>query len=135
MAVWGFGAYYNGSKVKNKEQDFVSKGYAFVGWDEKDAPALYRMLDSIKAGDIVYIKAFVPKSKKLTIKAVGIVTDTHKKIDKDLGTGIKVKWKKEGFEPFTKDITDEMYRNNVFNNTLYEEYNEKIINTLIDRLL
>jgi hypothetical protein len=51
------------------------------------------MFDSIKIGDIVYIKSFVPKTKQLHIKAIGIVTSTEKKTSNSLGIGIPVQWK------------------------------------------
>lgn len=44
------------------------------------------------------------------------------KIDEklDLGKGITADWLGKGKEEI--DISPEMYKNNVFNNTLYEEY-------------
>ena len=133
MAIWGIGAYYKGAINEDKTDEFINNGYAYIGWNEKEAPALYRMFDSIKIGDIIFIQAFVPRSKKLTIKALGIVTDTKKQIN-GLGTGIKVAWKKD-FKSFSTVATQEIYRNNVFNNTLYEEFNESISKRIIDALL
>lgn len=133
MAIWGIGAYYKGKDKNDKTEDFLTKKCAYVGWSEDEAPALHRMLDSVKIGDIIFIKGFYPRLKKLSIKAVGIVTDTKKQID-GLGTGVKVKWK-EDFNPFSVIITSEIYRNNVFNNTLYEEFNKSISEKLIEALL
>lgn len=134
MAVWGIGAYYKGSIPADKTAEFLKDGYAYIGWDETEASALYQMFDSIKFGDIIYIKSFVPRTKQLHIKAIGIVINTVKKRSKSLGTGISVRWKKD-FTPIIINITPQIFRNNVFNNTLYEEFNEEIIRSLIDALI
>ena len=93
MAVWGIGAYYKGSNSSDKTAEFLNDGCAYIGWDETEVSALYWMFDSIKIGDIVYIKSFVPKTKQLHIKAIGIVTSTEKKTSNSLGIGIPVQWK------------------------------------------
>jgi hypothetical protein len=59
-------------------------------------------------------------SQELIIKAVGIVVDDTIEDKGNLGKGITVKWLWTGNEKIA--ITPEMYKNNVFNNTLYEEY-------------
>lgn len=92
------------------------------------------MFDSIKSGDIVYIKSFTPKTKELHIKAVGLVKDTTKKHYDSLGTGVKAIWK-ENFQPFSITIDDKMYKNNVFNNTLFEEFNTNIIEQIIKSIM
>lgn len=134
MAVWGIGAYYRNSSPVDKTTEFLNDGCAYIGWDETEASALYRMFDSIKIGDIMYIKSFVPKTKQLHIKAIGIVINTEKKTSDHLGTGISVQWK-QNFLPFTISITPQIYRNNVFNNTLFEEFNKEIIYKIVDELL
>lgn len=134
MAVWGIGAYYKGDNSIDKTQDFINQGFACIGWEEKDAPALYQMIKSVKTGDIIYIKSFTPNQKQLYIKAVGIVTDNYKK-HTDLGYGVKVKWKKDFNKAVKLSVSSEMYRNNVFSNTLYEEYNENIISQLVDIIM
>lgn len=134
MAVWGIGAYYKSSSPEDKTKDFLNDSCAYIGWNETEAPALYRMFDSIKVGDLIYIKSFVPKEKQLHIKAVGIVINTEKKTSSLLGTGISVRWKQE-FKPITITVTAKIYRNNVFNNTLFEEFNKVIIQRLVDELI
>lgn len=134
MAVWGIGAYYKGDNGTDKTQDFINQGFACIGWSENDAPALYQMIKSVKIGDIIYIKSFTPNQKQLCVKAVGIVTDNCKNHDR-LGYGVKVKWKKEFSESINITVSSEMYRNNVFNNTMYEEYNENIISKLVDIIM
>lgn len=133
MAVWGIGSYYKNLSPKDRTKDYINDGCAYIGWNESEASALYRMLDSVKSGDIIYIKSFSTKKKNLIIKAVGIVTDTKKGESELLGTSIGVKWKMD-FKPEKIDVTPEIYRNNVFNNTLYEEYNSVIIKKVIDAI-
>ncbi len=134
MAIWGIGAFYNSAEPADKTEEFINNDCACIGWNNDEAPALHLMLNSIKLGDIMYIKSFIPKTKQLNIKAVGIVNDTMKKPYENLGTGVSVIWK-EDFEPFTIAIDNAMYKNNVFNNTLYEEYNLEIINKIIDTFI
>ncbi len=134
MAVWGIGAYYKNSSPADKTDEFLNDKRAYIGWNEPDAPALYRMFDSIKAGDLIYIKSFAPKTKQMQIKAVGIVKDTKKEASDSLGTGIEVCWK-QCFTPSTIKVTTQFYRNNVFNNTLYEEFNDNIIQKVIEGLM
>lgn len=134
MAVWGIGSYYKGTINPDKTDDFIKESRAFIGWDCCNAPSLHYMLSTVKLGDIVYIKSFIPKSKTLHIKAVGIVNDVNKNISNELGTGVGVKWK-DGFEPVTIEITEKAFKNNVYNNTLFEEYDAEIINKLVSELI
>lgn len=130
MAVWGIGAYYTGDKPEDKTQYFIDNECACIGWSKSEAPSLYRMLKSVKLGDIIYIKSFALRNTSVCIKAVGIVTET----DTSENT-VKVKWKRnfKGIEPIT--VTPERYRNNVYGNTLYEEYDSEIINEVIKAVM
>lgn len=130
MAVWAIGAFYSNAEPTDKTEAFLENKCACIGWNKENAPSLHFMFNTIKAGDIIYIKAFVPKTKQLHIKAVGIVNDTAKKSYNDLGTGVSVVWKND-FRPFSITVNDAMYKNNVFNNTLYEEYDINVINKII----
>ena len=134
MAVWGIGAYYKNSSPLDRTKECIRDGCADIGWEESDASALYRMFDSIKAGDLIYIKSFATRTKQLHIKAVGIVINTAKKKSNSLGTGICVRWK-QNFTPIAITVTPQIYRNNVFNNTLFEEFNDVVIQRLADELI
>lgn len=92
------------------------------------------MFDSIKTGDIIYIKSFVLRTKQLHIKAIGIVTGTEKRTSDSLGTGIPVQWK-QNFTPITISVTPQIFKNNVFSNTLFEEFNEEIIRKIVGELM
>ena len=136
LRVWGMGARW-GNKSMVKE--FLEKGYAGIGWLEDEAPSLYSMIREIRAGDIIYIKSFVRKNCSLHIKAIGKVLST-KVSDSDYFRGkdrhisIQVEWFNENELDIVYDFslnTDKNgkidFRNNVYNNTLYREYSDKII--------
>lgn len=137
MAIYGIGAKYERSI--DKMNDFLINNCACIGWEESKAPATHKILKSMKIGDIVYIKSMDISKKKLNVRAIGIVFDD--KVKKySLGNGVQVKWIKSSHQtPLLKlDLTSEMYKNNVFNNTLYEEFNPavqiKVLNELFGSL-
>mgnify|MGYP001076144261 CR=1 FL=1 len=124
MAVYGIGAMY-GRNI-DKKSEFLANHCACIGWKEEEAPALHKMLRKIKVGDFIYIKSFAVMKKELRVKAVGIVINDEREKD-NLGKGVTVKWLWDcGDTPEVINITDEVYKNNVFNNTLYEEFNFNI---------
>jgi hypothetical protein len=118
MAVYGIGAAYGGKR--DKTGDFLKNQCACIGWDEDEAPSLHKMLSKIKISDFIYIKSMSISTKQLIVKAVGIVVDDIIEDKGNLGKGITVHWIWQGKKEIP--ITNEMYKNNVFNNTLYEEY-------------
>ncbi|MGZ0879606.1 hypothetical protein ACWZQY_026945 [Priestia megaterium] len=70
--------------------------------------------------------------KELRVKAVGIVINDEREKDA-LGEGVTVKWLWDcGNTPEIIKITDAVYKNNVFNNTLYEEYNFNIQKRILE---
>mgnify|MGYP004443966433 FL=1 len=125
MSVWGIGAYFD----KDVSDEFIANNHAGIGWAKNDAPALYEIVKKIQRGDLIYIKSLSQTKKQLHIKAVGIVKDL--KMEKDYP--IVVSWKK--LDNKIVEITPEMYRNNVFNNALYEELNVEIIDYVIEQIL
>ena len=72
-------------------------------------------------------------TKSLIIKAVGIVVDDRIEEKGNLGKGVAVNWLWNGKKEIA--ITAEMYKNNVFNNTLYEEYFPEIQMLVLDLAL
>ncbi|WP_439846982.1 hypothetical protein [Bacillus subtilis] len=52
------------------------------------------------------------------------------------GNGVSVKWlwPAEGLGQEKIPITSEMYKNNVFNNTLYEEYNPQVRTSILNKI-
>jgi len=127
MAIYGIGASYDNVDVSAK---FIKKGLACIGWSEADAQPLFAILKHFKIGDIVYIKAHPPQVG-LIIKAVGIVVGDELKADKDLRTGMPVKWLWRGEERMGK--FDDKYP--VRNITLYEEFSRPVQAKVLKLLL
>ena len=91
---------------------------------------MFAILKHFKIGDIVYIKAHPPQVG-LIIKAVGIVVGDELKADKDLRTGMPVKWLWRGEERMGK--FDDKYP--VRNITLYEEFSRPVQAKVLKLLL
>lgn len=149
MAVFGAGAYYyyDGSGI-DVTKDFLEGECFCIGYEKKDASALYEMLRRVKIGDIVYLKSFnmgkkKGESGKLFIKAIGFVVGQNIKSltfcdGSDMGYGRKVKWIKdfsdrEEWVEIKLNVEERV--NNVYANTLYEEYSARIIKMVIDLLV
>jgi hypothetical protein len=130
MAIFGVGAFFNGKT--DVSADFLRAGVACVGWSRQDAPALYKLLERIHAGDIVYIKAH-PPGRKLIVKAIGIVTDAEVKSYRRLGHAVCVRWIWRDKKRFIEKKGAERY--NVRNNTLYEEMSPVVQKFVLDLLL
>jgi len=126
MAMFGIGANYE----EDVSPQFIKKGLACVGWNKRYAQPLHSLLRHIKIGDIIYIKSHPPHIG-LIIKAVGIVTNDEPVADKELGTGIPVKWLWTGDERLGQ--FDDKYP--VRNITLYEEYSRPIQQSVLKLLL
>lgn len=143
MAVFGAGAYYD----VDVTGFFLEQECFCIGYDKGDASALYEMLRRVKIGDIVYVKSFNQGKKgesgKLFIKAIGFVVGRNIKNYKfpnsndDMGYGREVKWVKDfSARSEWKEITlkPEERVNNVYSNTLYEEYSARIVKKIINLL-
>ena len=143
MAVFGAGAYYD----VDVTTDFIEGECFCIGYEKKDASALYEMFRRIKIGDIIYLKSFNMGKKgeagKIFIKAIGFVVGQSIKPlpfsdGDDMGYGRKVKWIKDFSNRedwFEIELNDGERRNNVYANTLYEEYSARIIESVINLLL
>jgi hypothetical protein len=68
MSVYGMGSLFCGTK--EQLDNFVNEGFVCIGWKKEDKPELYAILNNIKIGDIIYIKALPFNSKSMKIKAV-----------------------------------------------------------------
>lgn len=129
MAIYGIGALYSPKDVTG---EFIKRGMACIGWDDRAAQPLHGILKHIKVGDIIYIKAHPPQVG-LIIKAVGIVVSDKVRAVKNLGRGIPVRWvwKEAAMERMGK--LDDKYP--VRNITLYEEFNSQVQRRIVDLLL
>lgn len=140
MAVYGIGAYYDDTDVSC---DFITKECACIGYDKSDASSLYEMLRRMKKGDIIYLKSYSIKGSTVVIKAIGYVIGRN--IEKfnfpntkdSMGYGRKILWKRvfeENEDWIRVPLADEDKKNNVYNNTLYEEYSDTVINKILELL-
>lgn len=126
MAIYGVGAYYD----RDVSSEFISQNLVGVGWDTEEAPELQEYFQSLKAGDIVYIKAAFG-GNDITVKAIGIIRDNIIIRNNGLvSTGRNVKW------IFTQKfvIARPQEKNNVRSNTVYEEFHPVVLEEIISRI-
>jgi len=133
MAIYGIGAYVDGHR--DISQECINEGVAGVGWGDREAPEIHRFLRSLKVGDVVYIKAFVPRSPEVQVKAIGLV-ESDEVLSADqmnglLQIGRRIRWVVTA--PFA--IPKPHERNNVRANTLYEEFHPTVQQEIMRRLL
>ena len=127
MSVFCIGANFN---KKDISQDFIKQGIVGVVWNSNEAPELQDYFQSLKVGDIVYIKsAFV--NSDITVKAIGLIKDSLIIRNNGLvSTGRNVKWL------FTEQfiIPQPKEKNNVRSNTIYEEFHPVALSEIISRI-
>lgn len=130
MKVWGMGTCYGG--YDDKTSTFIKNKIAAIGWSEEDAIDLYAMIRNVEIGDIIYLKSTYPKKSAgriLRIKAIGIVTNPNKKVDKKSAIGVDYI---ENFTPVDLFLKDYKGKNNVYGSTFYQEYNPLIIEKVLE---
>ena len=128
MAIFGFGAFFN--HKEDVSEQFIDGNCACVGWSEEEAPPAHNILRLVRTGDIVFIKAFIPRGGSIMIKAVGIVTE-GKVRNYSLGDGVPVKWVWTGKECIGK-LDDKWPVRGV---TIYEEHHPVVQEKIIELLL
>ena len=131
MSVYGMGSLFGATE--EQLGNFVSEGFACIGWKKKEKPELYEILNSIKIGDIIYIKALPFNSKSMKIKAVGIVTAEPKNTNTHHGyeeceNEIGVKWLKSNIN---KSINIDDSNINKRKGSLFIETNTDYIDKII----
>lgn len=131
MAIYGVGAYYE----QDVSSHFIENSIIGVGWDIMAAPELHQYIRSLKVGDIIYIKAAFG-GQDITVKAIGIIKDDcildYEESDELVQIGRNVFWLST--ERFV--IPKPQEKNNVRNNTIYEEFNpivQKLILKVFDK--
>jgi hypothetical protein len=131
MAIYGVGAYFDGDKDVSGE--FVQNELVGVGWEPGDAPELQEYFKSLKVGDIVYIKAAFGGGD-ITVKGIGIIRDNairgRQDTNKLVSTGRNVAWLNR--EHFV--IRRPKEKNNVRNNTIYEEFHPLVQAEIIKKI-
>ena len=74
MAVYGIGCTYDDIDVS---ENFLSNEQVCIGWEEKEMEYFQGLFREIQNGDIIILKSFDIRKRKLIIKAIGIVKDNE----------------------------------------------------------
>ena len=100
-------------------------------WDNLVAPELHQFVNSLKVGDIVYIKSYSPRSNDIIVKAIGVVKDDGLVTNSSVvRAGRNIKWVvKNNFR-----IPKPKEKNNVRSNTMYEEFHPEVQKVILDKL-
>jgi len=125
MAFYGIGAYQD----RDVSQEFLSNGLIFIGWGPTEAPELVQYMQALRVGDIVYIKSYSPRSPFLFIKGIGIITDADV-IEHNGYIGRRVSWLHQTEFRIPKPAE----KNNVRNNTVYEEFHPAVQREILHRI-
>lgn len=150
MAIYGAGSVWTEGEVM---ENFFANDNFVLGWGYDDAEDLYGLISSVKNGDIIYLKSKSPKSSKMTVKAIGIVSKSlvHYLIAKEkkaaeladeteatrLADGgnlaIGVKWIVK--TPFELDIEEKYGKlTTIRPSSFYEEFLPSVQRVIIDHL-
>lgn len=131
MAVWGIGASWDGRDVS---KEFVGYKTASIGYDEENKSTYHKMIrESVKIGDLIFIKAKHNENGKMRIKAIGVVIDNN--LCKDNGfegqDGIKVYYIKNLTDnPIVIDSPPEYGSTH----TLYKEEKATVVQQIVNLL-
>ncbi len=129
MSVFAFGANYDGRDVF---QDFINNSCVGIGWSYNDNTSGHNIIQSIKAGDIVYIKS-CNNGSPITVRAIGVVTDYDSfTVPNVAEIARNVKWLDT--TSFVIPNPKSSDKNNVRSNSVYEEYNLDVIGQIINKL-
>lgn len=120
MSVYGMGSLFCGTE--EQLDNFVNEGFVCIGWKKEDKPELYAILNNIKIGDIIYIKA-LPLSSKTMIKT----ENTHHGYE-ECGNEIGIKWLKSNIN---KSINIDDSNINKRKGSLFIETNTDYIDKII----
>lgn len=151
MAIYGAGSVWAEGEVM---ENFFAKNNFVLGWGYDDAEDLYGLISSVKVGDIIYLKSKSPKSPRMTVKAIGIVSKSlvhylianekkaaklpdETKPEERLANGgnlaIGVKWIVK--TPFELDIEEKYGKlTTIRPSSFYEEFLPSVQRAIIDRL-
>ncbi|HLE12677.1 MAG: hypothetical protein A2504_09980 [Bdellovibrionales bacterium RIFOXYD12_FULL_39_22] len=129
MTIYGIGAHFDKEDLSGK---FKNEGIIGIIWKETEALELHQMIQSLKVGDIVYIKSFSPSSPDIIIKGISIILDNEITSDKIVKIKRSVKWIDDSEFRITKDKVKE--KNNVRNNAMYEEFHPVIQKEILKRI-
>lgn len=130
MAVWGVGATWNGQDVS---KEFIGYETATIGWDKAENPKFHELMEEVRPGDLIFIKARFMMNDPLRIKGIGIVVNT--KLCKENGyhdrEGIKVHWVKNLTDSPVDISAPSKYGST---HTLYKEDDSEVIQKIVNLL-
>lgn len=133
MSVWGIGAFFPGEK-EDVAKKYIEYGTAVIGYSEEDKPKPFKLLRSIQAGDLIFIKARFMPTQPLKVKAIGIALGSEVSVENGMDgkKGIKVHWIKD----FTNDpwIIEKGREYDGDTRTIYQETNGEIIRQIVKLL-
>lgn len=141
MAIYGAGSVWAEGEVM---ENFFAENNFVLGWGYDDAEDLYGLISSVKNGDIIYLKSKSPKSSRMTVKAIGIVSKSlvHYLIADEAKTArladggnlaIGVKWIVK--TPFELDIDESRGKlTTIRPSSFYEEFLPSVQRAIIDHL-
>lgn len=69
--MYGIGAYYQ----TDVSQEFINNNLVGTGWSIKDAPEIHEYINTLKVGDIIYMKSYSSSSPDIIVKGIGIICD------------------------------------------------------------
>lgn len=130
MAVWGIGATWSGRDVS---KEFIGYETAAIGWSREEKEKYYKLMEKIRPGDLIFIKAKFTENGWLHVKAIGIVIKGDPCIDNGFEgqEGIKVHWVKNLTGNPAKISSPPEYGST---STLYEEKQDSVIQQVVNLL-
>ena len=141
MPIYGVGSKWEDEELKGR---FFEEEKFILGWNEPTAKDIYSAVSTIKVGDILYIKANQPGTRRIRVKAVGIVTKNFMNCFNDGQFGdvnysdweslfIKVKWVYQ--DEFIINIPDnEGKLTNYRAATFYEEFLPLVQEKILEKI-
>ena len=141
MPIYGVGSKWEDEELKGR---FFEEEKFILGWNEPTAKDIYSAVSTIKVGDILYIKANQPGTRRIRVKGVGIVTKNFMNCFNDGQFGdvnysdweslfIKVKWVYQ--DEFIINIPDnEGKLTNYRAATFYEEFLPLVQEKILEKI-
>ena len=139
MAIYGVGSKWNDKELA---PTFFNEKTFTLGWDEENAEDLYSFLASLKAGDILYLKANRPGSRIIRVKGIGFIRENFissfcgkkEDISDYQSFSLPVVWIVQ--EEFLIKIPQSVGRlTNIRAATAYEEYLPMVQRIIIEKIL
>ena len=139
MAIYGVGSKWNDKELA---PTFFNEKTFTLGWDEENAEDLYSFLASLKAGDILYLKANRPGSRTIRVKGIGFIRENFissfcgkkEDISDYQSFSLPVVWIVQ--EEFLINIPQSVGRlTNIRAATAYEEYLPMVQKIIIEKIL